>query len=117
VLFEISSDPLIVAGKATFISDAIELVGAKNAFADLAAGYPRPSLEEAVRRDPDVIIIPTVRPDSADFKTEVGAWQRFGKMKAVRAGKIKSVPSDLLLRPSPRILQGIIALEHAIFTH
>ncbi len=107
VMLEISENPLIVAGRDTFLNEAIELVGAKNIFADLPGGYPRPSVEEAVHRDPDVIILTDQETDSQ--------WTRFPKMKAVAQGKVRTLHGDLLLRPSPRILQGIIALEHVIF--
>jgi iron complex transport system substrate-binding protein len=107
VMLEISENPLIVAGRDTFLNEAIELVGAKNIFADLPGGYPRPSVEEAVHRDPDVIIITDLDTDSQ--------WTQFPKMKAVAQGKVRTLQGNLLLRPSPRILQGIIALEHAIY--
>jgi iron complex transport system substrate-binding protein len=114
VMMEISGDPLIVAGKGSFLNDAIELVGAKNVFDDLPTGYPRPSVEEAVRRDPDAIVIPSS--ENPQIHEEIAAWKsRFPKMKAVVANKVRMVRSDALLRPSPGILQGIIALEHAIY--
>lgn len=119
VMLEISDNPLIVVGKNSFLNEAIELVGAKNIFSDLSGGYPRPALEEAVRRDPDVIVIPSDQPapspNNGQINREATVWRQFPKMKAVANGKIKTVHSEALARPSPRILQGIIALEHAIF--
>ncbi|MDR3605844.1 MAG: cobalamin-binding protein [Oligoflexia bacterium] len=109
VLFELSDAPLIVAGRGTFLNDAIELVGAKNVFADLALPYPRPGAEEAVQRNPDVIIVGS--------EQEAEKWRRFPQLKAVANRQVKVVRSDALLRPSPSILRGIVELERAIFPH
>jgi iron complex transport system substrate-binding protein len=115
VLFELGTDPLIVVGAKSFLSEAIELVGGRNIFADLLTGYPRPGLEEVVARDPETIVIPVDKADSDFAREAVAYWNRFSKMKAVATKHVRAFPSGTLLRPTPRILEGLIVLEHAIY--
>lgn len=115
VLFQVGDDPLIVVGRKSFLNEAIELVGARNIFADLASGYPRPGLEEVLKRDPEVIVIPVEKIDSDSARQALAFWSRFPKLKALSTKHVRVFPSGTLLRPTPRILDGLIALEHAIY--
>jgi len=104
VLFVVQPEPLIVAGPGTAIDDVLKLLGAKNIAADAPTPYPRFSLEEAIRRTPDVIFI---------VKTQDGMENRTGQLlnrlktlEAVRQGRVFYI-GDPLLRMGPRITEGI----------
>ncbi|NTW16930.1 MAG: ABC transporter substrate-binding protein, partial [Syntrophaceae bacterium] len=56
-LFIIQPEPLIVAGPETVIDDALKLLGLHNIASDTDARYPKYSIEEVIRRSPDVIFI------------------------------------------------------------
>ncbi|HDK16372.1 MAG TPA: hypothetical protein ENG75_00310 [Nitrospirae bacterium] len=55
MLFVIWPEPLIVAGPGTAINDAINLLGGINIAEDAKGRYPKYSIEEIIRRSPDVI--------------------------------------------------------------
>lgn len=112
VFYVVYNDPPMTAGPNTFIGQLIALAGARSIFADETKNWPNVAMEEIVRRDPDMLVVPV-----GEFKTN--ALDRFSKMpgwrdlRAVRTHRVVSVPSDLMSRPSPsiaeasRVLRGI----------
>ena len=56
-LFIVWPEPLVVAGNETAINEAMGLLGLKNAAFDSFGPYPKFSIEEALRRSPDVIFL------------------------------------------------------------
>ena len=104
VLFVMQPEPLIVAGPGTAINDILNLFGAKNIAADAPAPYPRFSIEEVIRRNPDIIFMVRTQ-DGMENRT----GQLPGKLKtleAVRRGRVFYI-GDSLLRMGPRITEGI----------
>ncbi|HEX2203014.1 MAG TPA: cobalamin-binding protein [Longimicrobium sp.] len=102
VLFVISRDPLMAAGGTTFIHDVVTAAGGRNAFGELQAPAPQVSLEEVVRRDPDVILFP-----DGEHATSALEWLRsrpgWSELEAVREGRVLEVDGELFGRPGPRI--------------
>jgi iron complex transport system substrate-binding protein len=113
VLHVLNFEPLISAGKGTFVDDLIRLGGGRN-IAETAQGkYPRFSLEEVLAVDPEVIILASMRSD--DPLTEQRRWwERWKTITAVRQGRIHVLNSDLIHRPSPRIVDGLEQVARAI---
>jgi len=91
VLFVVGTEPLIVAGRGSFIDEIIGFSGFGNAVSEKKA-YLRYSLETAVRQDPDIIVI-SIPPEFAE--KEKKTWKRYPNLKAVRNGRIYSVDPDL----------------------
>ncbi len=114
VLYVVFNDPPMTAGPASFIGQLIALAGGRSIFADTEALWPNISMEEIVRRDPDLLIVPT-----GEFKTN--AIERFRDragwrdLRAVRTGHVVTVSSDLMSRPGPNIGQAARVLRSAFF--
>jgi iron complex transport system substrate-binding protein len=105
VLFVVWYRPLITAGKTTFISDVIREAGGVSISDDLAGEWPRMSLEEVLKRDPDVILFPrtdTFAPALEDFQKLPG-W---GKLPAVQNRRMYLV-SETIMRPCPRLVDAL----------
>jgi ABC-type hemin transport system substrate-binding protein len=98
----VGHDPLFVAAKQTFISDVVEWLGAENALRDLDRRYVQLSREELMRRKPDWIV------DVSGEKSDV--FTHFPS----RVRVIRAKPDDVL-RPSRRMLDGMVALERAMY--
>lgn len=95
-----------------FINEAIERAGGINVAAGDPAPYPRYSREEVLRRDPDVIIVPG---DTAvDAASLVASFPEWAGLRAVRTGRVRSIPPDILFRPGPRLGQSVVALYAAL---
>jgi iron complex transport system substrate-binding protein len=104
VLFIIWPEPLIVAGPGSITDDALRMLGAENIAGRAASAYPKYSIEEVVRRAPDIIFIGKGR-NSMNEVSE-GLLRRLKSTPAARSNKVFYV-SDYLYRLGPRTLRGI----------
>ena len=112
IFYVVFNDPPMTAGPDTFIGQLISLAGGHSVFDDLDQNWVNVAMEEIVRRDPDIIVVPV-----GEFKGN--ALERFRQMqgwrtlRAVREGRVIAVPANLLSRPSPNIGQAARVLRHA----
>lgn len=113
VLYVLNSQPLITVGPGSFIHQMIELAGGVNVAGRAQAPYPRLSLEEVLREDPELLIFPVGKSEGVS-ESEQQQWRRWTTMSAVRQQRFHHVQSDLLNRPGPRIAQGLEALARII---
>lgn len=100
VFYQISWRPLYTVGGRQLISEIITLCGGRNLFADLGDLAPAVAMEAVIARDPQVIL--TAEGQSVDLDE----WRRWPGISAVAAGHLYTVDGDLVVRPSPRILEG-----------
>lgn len=113
VFLQINENPLITVGQDTFHNHLIQLAGGINISGQESIKYPKYSLEQVLRSRPEVILITSMeRGVAAERKKE--RWQRWDQLPAVRQGRIHILDSDLLDRPSPRLIDGLEALARAI---
>jgi iron complex transport system substrate-binding protein len=114
VYMEIWHDPVMSPGSESFVDDMIQSAGGINITADLKRAYSRVDPEQIISRNPDKIILAYMKPDiwvKENFRNRPG-WSG---MKAVKAGNIyAAMDPDIILRPGPRVAQGLIEL-HKIF--
>jgi iron complex transport system substrate-binding protein len=89
------------------------LAGGRNLAEDEPITYPRISLEEVVRNKPDVIIISSMA-RGGGFEEARQQWLKWTVIPAVKNNRVHLVDSDLIDRPSPRIIQGLEALARHI---
>ena len=115
VLLQVGESPLVVVGGKSYLSEALEWVGARNIFSDLPSAYPRPSFETLLQRDPDAILILALGNDPGYFVKMQHAWNEHPKLKAVKSNAVQLLQADELLRPSLRLLEGLGRLEKVIY--
>ena len=113
VLHAMSVDPLISSGKGTFVHDLIALSGGENIAADARGKHPLLSMEEVIARDPQVILLSSML-SNEPMNSQKKWWERYREISAVRTGRIKVIQADLILRPSPRIVDGLAEVARAI---
>ncbi len=105
VLFIVWPEPLIVAGPGTVIDDAITLLGYENIAGAAKTAYPKYSLEEAIRSEPDVIAIG--KGSGMDMHAvSRGILERMKSVPAVKNGSVCYL-GDGLYRLGPRVVKGI----------
>jgi iron complex transport system substrate-binding protein len=114
VLLQIGAEPFVVVGRASFLHEAIEAVGGSNVYSDADSHYPRPAMEDAVSRNPDVILILALGNDLRPFQQMLKNWQSFPGLRAVKSHQVKLLKSDPIFRPSLRLLEGLAILEKAV---
>jgi iron complex transport system substrate-binding protein len=112
VFFQIDISPIVSAGSHTFLHELITTAGGLN----LAAGkvaYPRFSQEQILALQPEVIIVTSMTRGGAFEQVKAG-WERWETLPAVRHHRIFLVNSNLVDRPSPRLLDGLELLFRLI---
>lgn len=106
-LFVIWPDPLVAAGPGSLLDDVMQRVGFANIAEDARSGYPRLSLEAAIARNPQLIVVG--QGDKLAAPTQ-RMFKHLSSLEAVRQGRACMV-SDALYRPGPRIPEGIAELK------
>jgi len=107
VYVEISGTPLMTAGGGTFINELLARAGGRNVFASSLQEYPVVDPEAVLKADPEVILL--LHPDMSaqDVAVRIG-W---GGISAVKHSRIYGrLNEDLLFRPGPRIVDGVVLL-------
>jgi ABC-type Fe3+-hydroxamate transport system substrate-binding protein len=100
--------PLIVLGAGSFVSELIELAGARNVFRDLPQPSVSVSLETVVSRAPGAVV--TVGGMHTRF-TERPEWQA---VRAVREHRLLRLTESALKWPSPRAPTAVVALRRRL---
>ncbi|HEV2130719.1 MAG TPA: cobalamin-binding protein [Longimicrobiaceae bacterium] len=118
VLYVISIDPPIIAGTDNFIAELIGVAGGEPVqISGAQPGLsPQVSLEELVRQQPDIVVLPVGEDASASverLRTEPG-WR---SLRAVQEGRVALVPAELMHRPGPRIGLAARAMHDALQAH
>ncbi|MDE2088552.1 MAG: cobalamin-binding protein [Gammaproteobacteria bacterium] len=103
VFYQVSAQPLITVGGRQIISRVLALCGARNVFARLTPLAPAISLGAVLAADPQAIIAGASGPNP---RRVLSRWRRWPQLAAVRYGNLFTVPSDLIDRPTPRMLEG-----------
>lgn len=107
-LFIIWPEPLLVAGPDTAIDDALKLLGFRNIAADSKTRYPQYSLEEVIRKNPDIIFIGKGHEDMKAISRKL--LEKLHMVNAVKKGEVYFI-SDNLYRLGPRVIDGIKELS------
>jgi len=103
VLFIIHPDPLMVAGPGTLIDEAMSLLGLRNIAENSAVQYPKFSVEEVIRLNPDIIFIGT---GYMVTDPSQGVLKKLSMLDAVKKKRVYLV-SESLYRLGPRIVGGM----------
>jgi len=111
VYFEVSTWPATF-GADTFLHEMLTIAGGINIFADLS-GWPSPSLEDVVYRNPDVILTSTNY--IADPAGEIMNRAGFAATAAVQAGNVHIICTDTSNRPSHHVVAAIRQIAEAIY--
>ena len=115
VLLLFAPEPLITAGGGTFISEMLTLAGGDNVAAGVSKSeYFQVADEWLMRCDPDIILclFDTQGRDPVSLFASRTGWQ---SLNAMRERRVKTVAGlDTVLRPGPRVLEGLAQLEKVI---
>jgi len=113
VFLQINMKPIMTVNRNTFHHDVIRLAGGENMSQDEPFTYPRISVEEVIQKKPEVIIISSME-RGGRFEMVRNEWQKWSSIPAVKEGRIYLIESDLLDRPSPRIVKGLENMARVI---
>ena len=113
VFFVVWTEPLQSIGKRTFIADLLTYCGATSVV-ESQQDWPKFSLEETVRLEPEYLVFATNHSDNVKNEVEALAVKPgWSAMKAIKYRKI-AVVSDAINRPGPRIVDAVEELARQI---
>jgi iron complex transport system substrate-binding protein len=114
VLFVVWEDPLITIGQNTFIADALRYAGAESVIIS-KQDWPQISMEEALRLEPEYIVLTSdhSESDDSDQVRELRARGVWNQLEAVKLGRIV-VAGEEVTRPSPGLVATIVELAHGL---
>jgi iron complex transport system substrate-binding protein len=112
VLLLISLNPIITAGKNTFINDIIERSGGINIAGKSEINYPIFSREEILKINPDIIIL--THGIVKDIDEMLKIFPEWRSLKAVRNESVFFIDQDIISRPSPRAISAVKTLFEII---
>ncbi len=114
VFIEIWHEPLMTAGKGSFVDELIGLAGGINIAHNTIRPYSNYSAEMVIKSNPQVIILTYMDKESPLKLVE----NRFGwkGIEAIRKRRVfNDISSSLLLRPGPRVGEGLKAVYEKLY--
>jgi iron complex transport system substrate-binding protein len=112
VFFQIGISPIVSAGSDTFIHELIVKAGGSN-IAGKYTSYPRFSREEVLELAPDIVIITSMARQEI-FERVRAEWQKWERIPAVAQNRIHLMDSNVVDRPTPRLVDGLEQLARLI---
>ncbi|MBN1948495.1 MAG: ABC transporter substrate-binding protein [Candidatus Cloacimonetes bacterium] len=110
VFVEIYGSPLMSVSDSSFVGELISLAGGRNVFPDLPREYSRISAEKVVDLDPEIIIVTYPGVDARTVASRKG-WEVISACRNGRIYTTEDINPDLILRATPRALEGIKRLR------
>jgi len=115
VLYVLWPDPLIVPGRASMLTELIDVAGGASITGADGEAYPRFSLEAVVARAPEVIILADHSTGSSTAgRSTPERWRQLTSVPAIRAGRLHSADLSILHRYGPRVPDGLEMLARMI---
>lgn len=103
VFYQVWSQPLMTLGGQHVVSEVIALCGGRNVFADLPSLAAQVSVEGVLKRNPSVVLASGTAQDN---KALVKQWSAWPGLAAVQGSGIHTIPSDILVRNGPRLIDA-----------
>ena len=100
--------PVIAIGGGSFLSELVDIAGGKNIYGDDSRPAFDVTIEDVVRRDPDVVF---AGPESGERMRAAPAWRA---LRAVRDGRILIVDTMLVGRPGVRLGEAAVSLARLL---
>ena len=109
--YEVYYPPLTTVGPDTFIGDLLARAGCRSVSARARTDYPQWSVEDLVRQDPQVYLVSS---ESGASPRAVASRPGFDAVAAIAAGRVVPIDADLVSRPGPRVVDGLLLLARAL---
>ena len=113
VLVVVWHNPMCIVGGNTFVAQAVRLAGGVNLSDDLTKQYVNVSPERIVEYSPDIILFPQMEAGvTADALLNYPGLESVPAIKNKRI--ITEIPGDIILRPGPRLVEGVRMLAEML---
>jgi len=111
IFFILGFNPLFTMGKTSYINDIVELAGGKNIFSEVRKKYFPVSMEEVIRKNPEVIIYLKMEEEQKYF------WERIKDVDAVKNKRVYSLLPYIFASPTPEsFVKGVEIINHLLYS-
>jgi len=102
VFYQVWNDPLMTISNGHLIGKVISFCSGDNVFGNLTTIAPRVSIETVIEKNPEVIVAGMTK----DRQLWLKEWDKWTVIKAVKNKHVYPIDASLVIRQTPRILQG-----------
>ena len=113
VFLQIGRDPIYTVSEGSFAHHLIGIAGGDNIAKNGRIPYPSYSLEKIILQAPEVIIVSSMY-IGGNHESWIEEWKKWKVLPAVKSNRLYTIDSDIIDRPSPRIVDGLEKLAHMI---
>ncbi len=113
VLMVFGLRPVVVAGPGGFPDEMLRLAGGENVVKTERTRFPTLGIERVIALAPDIVVDTTggAMREGISVTKDLPGW---GEVRAVRNDRIVRISDDRVLRPGPRVGEGIAILAKAL---
>jgi iron complex transport system substrate-binding protein len=113
VLMVFGLRPIVAAGPGGFPDEMLRLAGAENVVKSERTRFPALGIERVIALAPDVVIDATggAMREGLSVSADLPGWN---EVRAVKEGHIVKLDDDRILRPGPRVGEGLALLAKAL---
>ena len=113
MFFQVGFSPIVTVGKGSLGDDLIRLAGGRSISENESGGYPVYGFETILSKAPEVIILSSMD-SNRDYLNLIKMWQSWKELPAVKTNAIYVIDSNLVDRPTPRVVEGLEAMAGMI---
>lgn len=105
--YQIWQSPLMTIGGTQFISQALDVCGAKNIFSDATQPALEVGVESVLLRNPQIIFLGGEQAMQSTWRQQ---WQGWPQISAVHSQQIYGIEADVMQRPTARLIKYLPTL-------
>jgi iron complex transport system substrate-binding protein len=113
VFFQVGFSPIVTVGRGSLGDDLIRLAGGRSISENESGSYPVYGVETILSKAPEVIILSSMD-SKRDYLNLMKMWQSWKELPAVKMNAIYVIDSNLVDRPTPRVVEGLEAMAGMI---
>lgn len=113
VFFQVGFSPIVTVGKGSLGDDLVRLAGGRSISENESGSYPVYGVETILSKAPEVIILSSMD-SKRDYLNLIKMWQSWKEVPAVKTNAIYVIDSNLVDRPTPRVVEGLEAMAGMI---
>ena len=108
VFWPLYDQPLLATGGGSFLNELIGVAGGDNIYGFMAEPSPRITVEDLLKRDPEVILL------SPESRARYVADPRWRALRAVRENRLLAVDTAVVYRPGPRLGEAALSIARLL---
>lgn len=108
VFWHVWDSPIYTIGAGSFLDELLTIAGGSNIYADRAEPSPQVSLEDIIKRDPQIVLAGVA---GRSAMTTSPLWKG---VRAVREGRVFVVDTNLVGRPSVRAGEAAVSIARLL---